>query len=325
MAIYDLDARSRAPSFLALGRTGRAAIWRYLLGVCVFGLTAYVLAAIPFLLAIIAVLQTGIASTFDLATLSTGDKLVDFVILNAAFPMMWVGVLLAVRLVHGRPFRSVVTAAPSVRWRRIGHGAAAWLGVATVATAADVVLHPDLYRIAVEPRTWLLLLPLALLLTPIQTTAEELQFRGYLLQTAGRLLRRPWLAALTTTVLFTVLHAGNAEFWAEPSVGWVPYFAYALVWAAATIRDDGMELAIGAHAANNLFGFLLVDEAGSTARVGALLTRIENDPTGGAIGAIAMAAAFWIVLFGLPTDLRALGRRLGQAHRRRPWSAPHRA
>jgi CAAX protease family protein len=324
MEIPDLGARSGAPSFLDLGRTGRAAIWRYLLGIGVFGLTAYVLAAVPVLLVIIAALHTGIASTFDLATLSTGDTLVDFVILNAAFPMMWVGILLAVRLVHGRPFRSVVTAAPSVRWRRIGYGAAAWLGVATVATAADLVLHPNLYRIAVEPRTWFLLLPLALLLTPIQATAEELQFRGYLLQMAGRLVRRPWPAALTTAVLFTVVHAGNAEFWADPSVGWIPYFAYALVWVAATIRDDGMELAIGAHAANNLFGFLLVDEAGSTARVGALLTRIENDPTGGAIGAVVMAAAFWIVVFGLPTDLRAFSRRRGHAHRR-TWSAPHRA
>jgi membrane protease YdiL (CAAX protease family) len=288
-------------SFLDLGRAGRSSIWRYVAGFVTLGVVGLVLTIIPLMLVNELAFGLGITARSGLAALEgTGSKLVDFVALNAMFPLMLLGLFVVVRLYHGRSFLSVVTASRRVRWRRVGFGAAVWLGIGIVLLAVDLLQNPHLYMVTFEPGTWLLLAPLALLLTPIQTTAEELQCRGYLLQGAGRLTRRVWLAVLPSTIIFTLLHAANPEFLTNPSIGWVFYFVFGLVLALATVRDNGTELALGVHAANNLFSFLLVGLVGGVADVGAIVSRTEIDMTRSAIEAVVGAAAFWAIVFVLP-------------------------
>ena len=44
---------------------------------------------------------------------------------------------------------------------------------------------------------------------------------------------------------------------------------------------------------------------GSTAQVGAILSRVELDPVGTAISAVVTAIAVWLILFALPDRLRS--------------------
>jgi uncharacterized protein len=194
-------------SFLGLGRTGRSSPWLYLLGTVVLGVFGLGLSLIPMLIAFHLAFVLGFTTSTGLEALTgSGDKLVDFAATFAMFPVMLVGLFIVVRAVHGRPFLSVITASAAIRWRRVAFGSAAWVAIAAVFAGGDLLQNPGLYRFAFEPGRWLVLAALALLLVPIQTTAEELQCRGYLLQAAARLTRRPWLAVLPSTILFTLLH-----------------------------------------------------------------------------------------------------------------------
>lgn len=295
------DPGAGAVSFLDLGRTGRSSPWLYLAGFITLGIFGMGLSLIPLLLVIEGAYGLGLTTRSGVEAIeTTGSKLVDFVALNAMFPMMLLGLYLIVRLYHGRPFLSVVTASRRVRWRRIWLGAAVWLGLLVVLLLVDLIQNPGLYTFTFQPGTWLLLAPIALLLTPIQTTAEELQCRGYLLQMGGRLTRRVWLAVLPSTIVFTLLHAANPEFVSNPGIGWIFYFVFGLALALATVRDNGTELALGVHAVNNLYSFILVGQVGGVNEVGAVISRTELDMGRSAIETTLAMAAFWLIVFVLP-------------------------
>ena len=51
----------------------------------------------------------------------------------------------------------------------------------------------------------------ALALIPLQTSAEEFFFRGYLLQASGRLTQNWLVLSVINGVLFTLPHLGNVE------------------------------------------------------------------------------------------------------------------
>ncbi|WP_279432327.1 CPBP family intramembrane glutamic endopeptidase [Aeromicrobium phragmitis] len=112
-----------------------------------------------------------------------------------------------------------------------------------------------------------LMIALVLLLTPLQSAAEEYVFRGAGLQLVGSWVRSPVLPIIATTLVFAAGHL--YQFW-----GLVDVALFGLAAAWLTIRTGGLEAAIAAHVVNNVLLFLL-------GVVGLI------DPTGGeAVGAL---------------------------------------
>ncbi len=71
-------------------------------------------------------------------------------------------------------------------------------------------------------------------------------------------LRRKWVPLLLTSLIFGLLHIANPE---VEKLGYsimVYYIGTGLFLGIITLMDEGMELALGFHAANNLFTALLV-------------------------------------------------------------------
>ena len=106
------------------------------------------------------------------------------------------------------------------------------------------------------PDLWVFLpvVLIALVLTPIQAGFEEVLFRGYVMQGLSLLTRNRIVLALVTSVLFTLPHLLNPE---PEAYGFAIYIlalmSAGLVFAALTLLDGGIELAVGYHAINNLF------------------------------------------------------------------------
>ena len=96
----------------------------------------------------------------------------------------------------------------------------------------------------------LLYVVIALLLVPVQATAEEYVFRGYLFQLVGSWTRFAIVPVLVSTPLFVAGHL--YEFW-----GLVDVTIFALMASYLVIRTGGLEAAIAAHVANNLVLFTL--------------------------------------------------------------------
>jgi hypothetical protein len=149
---------------------------------------------------------------------------------------------------------------------------------------------------------------MALALVPIQTSAEELLFRGYLLQGLGRLTRQPIVLAVVSGLLFALPHFFNPEvavnFWAVMAF----YFSFGAAMTWITLRDGSLELALGVHAANNLFGTLLASYAGSALEAPAIFTAAGFNPWYNLISGLLALLAFYLVIFQ-PWKPRALAAR----------------
>lgn len=99
---------------------------------------------------------------------------------------------------------------------------------------------------------------IAVIFIPIQTSFEEYFFRGYLLQGVGLATRNRGVALVVTSVVFGLLHLANPEVETLGGGIMVYYIGTGFFLGIMTLMDDGLELALGFHAANNLIGALLV-------------------------------------------------------------------
>ena len=229
--------------------------------------------------------------------LATVDPLATYLGLSATFVFLVLGILVAVKLIHQRPFLTLITTRASFDWRRAGQGFVWWFGLSLAAAAVEALLYPGRYQLTFNFRSFFIFLPFVLILTPIQTTAEELLFRGYLMQGVGLLVRRWLLPAILTSLLFGVLHGGNPELSTGGPLLLAVYFGSGLLAALLTLRDNRLELAIGYHAANNVFGALVANYAVSALPTPAVFTIMQNDVIYGLLSFVIMAVIFYVGVF----------------------------
>ncbi len=181
------------------------------------------------------------------------------------------GLYLGVRYFHHKPFRAIFTGRSRLDWDRIGFAFWLWLGLTILLEVVSYFLAPEAYRWNFDPLAFPGLVLVSLLLLPVQTTFEEAVFRGYLMQGFGLWFRYRWLSLLLTSVLFGALHFMNPEileFGALVMMGY--YIGVGAVLGIATLMDEGTELAIGLHAATNIYGAVVVGYQGSALRTPAL-------------------------------------------------------
>ena len=201
-----------------------------------------------------------------------------------------------VRFVHGRPLRSIITPAKKINWQRVGQGFGLWLLLAALASGIEYLLNPEIYTLVLDFRRFLPFALVVLLLTPMQTTAEELLFRGYLLQATGHLSRNFWVLALLNGFLFMLPHLGNPELAASAILLPLFYLSIGAFFAIVTLRDNSAELAIGAHASNNLYSALFANYTNSALQTESIFLVTELDPVYALLSFWGMALIFYLVL-----------------------------
>ncbi len=156
--------------------------------------------------------------------------------------------------------------------------------------------------------TWAAWLPLALPAVLLQTAAEELAFRGYLMQGLAARFRSRWVWWLVPALLFGALHWNPGEFGPDAWIVALSTAVVGLVLADVTVRTGNLSTAIGLHFANNVGSLLLVSLPSRLA--GLSLFVAEIDPAdGGAVRTLLLA--------DLATTLVAYAVWLGFRHRRR--------
>ena len=161
-------------------------------------------------------------------------------------------VLVATRLLGARPVGLLASVTGRVRWGWATRCLALAAAVALAVHGVEIVLAVATgtpWQPRADERT-VPLLVLVVLLVPAQCVAEEVLFRGYLVQTVGTWLRHPAFAVVLPVPLFVLghLYEGLAmldtALWAL-AMGW-------LVW-----RTGGLEAAAAAHVVNNTLVFTL--------------------------------------------------------------------
>lgn len=253
-----------AQKFSGLAREGKNSPWRYVVSILLILFLWLGLSGFLFFVPAILAENDGDPDTYvDGQTLeAVGYPITEFAFWTLTFLFLWAGLFIAVRYIHRRPFLTLITAYRRVDWRRIAQGFAAYLLPVAALFPLGLVLFPEDLRLVFEPLRWLAFVPVVLVLVPIQAAAEELLFRGYLLQLFGLATSNAILLSAVTGAIFALPHVGNPG---QPPVGegfWVyliDIFVFGFLMALVTLKDGSIELAVGAHAATNIFAFLTIN------------------------------------------------------------------
>lgn len=166
---------------------------------------------------------------------------------HLALASLLVIALLVHRFLHGREPRWLVSVQPGWRWRYLVVCLGAAVVVLNAALWASFVLGmPDF---GPPQAGWLGFLLVLLITAPLQAVAEEVFFRGYLLQAIGSASGRAWAGIVASALLFAFFHGSQS-----PAL-----FAHRLVFGLVAgwlvLRTGGLEAGIAAHVINNLFAF----------------------------------------------------------------------
>ena len=195
------------------------------------------------------------------------------VLLLTTFLGGWLGVWAVTRLVHRRGLGSLMGRAPVVL-RDFVLGLAVMMAVSAIGLAIGLAVLPPL-ELAMDPRLWLLFLPLAILGLLIQTGAEELFFRGYLQSQLAARFAHPLVWMILPSALFGMAHLSPGM---PSDLLWLIVAAtglFGLIAADLTARSGSLGLAWGLHFANNFLAILTINVM--TGIDGLALFRVTQD------------------------------------------------
>ena len=245
--------------FIQQGISNENKFWKYIFGsiIIVFASTV---GQIPLLLAVIAKTFSegkGIPENQD-DMMKVFDSNSTLFLILISFVFAIIGVFVVVKYLHNQTLLSIVSSRKKMDWNRIFVSFSIWTTITVISTVTMYFIRPQNFVVQFQPIPFLILVVIAVLMIPIQTTCEELVFRGYLMQGFANLSMNKWFPLLMTSLIFGIMHIFNPEVNKIGYVILVYYIGTGLFLGIITLMDEGMELAIGFHAANNLIGALLV-------------------------------------------------------------------
>ncbi|MCK0156641.1 CPBP family intramembrane metalloprotease [Cellulophaga sp. F20128] len=162
------------------------------------------------------------------------------------------------KLIQRQSITSITTSRKKIDFKRIGFSFALW-GILTITLfAIGYALSPADFVFNFRPLPFVILAIISILFIPLQTSFEEYLFRGQMMQGLGLLAGNRLVPLTITSVLFGVMHMANPEVGTLGYGIMVYYIGTGLFLGIITLMDEGLELALGFHAANNLIGALLV-------------------------------------------------------------------
>ncbi|KAJ56992.1 hypothetical protein ACMU_00430 [Actibacterium mucosum KCTC 23349] len=206
----------------------------------------------------------------------------SLVLLGTFIPMAAAAILAAA--VHRRGLRSLL-GGWAVTWRDFARAMTMLVPLYAVYMGLGFVMFDAEPNLA--PGVWLSLLPLALLLLFIQISAEELVFRGYLMQQlAARFSARVvWMGL--PAVGFALLHYDPEA----QSLAWgiiAVTFVFALIAADLTERTGNLGAALALHFTNNIVAILLFGIKGSLSGLALYVTPFSISEAGPIMTALVL-------------------------------------
>ena len=181
-----------------------------------------------------------------------------FVVLVGPLSAMCLGLLFWVKFIHQQSLRSLTTSRQKVDWKRVFTSFSIWGIFVAGSILISNSINPEQYIYNFKLIPFLIFLMLAVVLIPLQTSFEEYFFRGYLMQGLGLATKTRWFPFIFTSVAFGLMHIANPEVGKMGYIILIYYIGTGFFLGILTLMDEGLELALGFHAANNLIGALLL-------------------------------------------------------------------
>ena len=220
------------------------------------------------ILGVIPLVMTAFASTENITefanaaannfmTLGINKNLFLFLMLFM-FAVGLVFLLIGIKYIHKRTITSLVTSRKKIDWKRFFFGFLSWGILVVVLSVIGIYLAPENYTYNFNAKPFFILVAISIVFIPLQTSLEELLFRGYFMQGLGTLAKNKWVPLVITSFCFGLLHGANPEVQKLGSILMVFYIGTGFFYGITTLMDEGTELALGLHAANNMIAAFLV-------------------------------------------------------------------
>jgi membrane protease YdiL (CAAX protease family) len=244
--------------FIEQGINKNNDFWKYILGSIII-IGAATLGQIPLSLAFLnESLKTNKIPTNANEVLQSLDSNLSLFLMMLSFVFGFIGLILVVKYFHKQSLLEITTSRKKVDWSRVFFSFTLWTIFTIISTIVINYMNPGSLIWNFKPVPFALLFIIATVLIPIQTSTEEYVFRGYLMQGFANLSLNKWFPLLMTSLIFGSMHVLNPE---VDKIGYwvlVYYIGTGLFLGILTLMDEGLELALGFHAANNLITALLV-------------------------------------------------------------------
>lgn len=287
-------------TFLDQARKGKTSIYRYIVGIFIIYFFIYIVGAVAQFIVAIALGSTVELGRFNISSIT---PLAYFVVTMCPAICGIIGVFISVRYVHQRPFKTLITPFNKINVKPILYGFSFFFLLLVV---SDFILgglnSSNIQFNANNISQWLYFLPVILLLIPLQTTSEELTYRGYWMQGTGLLTRNFFILGLINGVLFLLPHIVNPEITTGGILAMVYYVVVGFSLAFITLKSGTLELAIGMHAANNIYESAIIHPQASILQTPSLFTQAAIDPIYELITIIVIMIVFYIVTFRVKPD-----------------------
>jgi membrane protease YdiL (CAAX protease family) len=205
------------------------------------------------------------------------DTPVSVLLILLTFVGLFIGPLLAAAAFHFRGPGSLFGSFPV--WRR---GFLVALGVQVpilaVLVGLGALLDPPLQNLRLGQ--WLSFLPLALPLILIQTSSEELLFRGYIQQQLAARFNARWIWIGLPALAFAALHY-TPDAGANLPLVLGGALVFGLIAADLSAQTGSLGAAMGLHFGNNVFGLLIVGVSETITGLALYRSSEPVDATGG--------------------------------------------
>ena len=196
----------------------------------------------------------------------------------AGFSGIWLGLWLVMRYIHGEPLAKLFGFAQRLS---SSDGLKGFLAVLFASAVAEVALSLSGYSVLSNSTwgfaTWLSLLPCLALLTLVQTTGEEMLFRGYLMRGLASSHRNAGVWAGIPSLLFLLFHYSpdmSPHMLVLQALGIISITALLVL---AVVRTGNLGGSMGLHFGNNIFIFAGIShEPGFAAQSLVVATPAEN-------------------------------------------------
>ena len=258
--------------------------WLYLIGVIIICIST-VIGSIPHTIALFSVAFSEKADMSSIqedpyALMSLIDSNLNLFLMLLSFAIGLLALLFVVKFIHKQTINSLTTSRKKIDWSRFWFSFILWGFVTVIFIVIEFLSSPENYVLNFDLIPFLVLFSIAVIMVPLQTSFEEYLFRGYLMQGLGVLSKNRWIPLFITSISFGLLHIANPEIEKIGYILLIHYIGTGFLLGIMTLMDEGLELALGFHAANNLIASLLLTADWTAFQTNSILKDV-SDPSMG--------------------------------------------
>jgi len=240
---------------------------------------ASILKYLPFIVVFLGYMGVSIVSSFIMDTNSSemiqdlinnyGKNLTFFSILMP-FAFLLLMLFLWWKLIHKLSITSLTTSRKKIDYKRVTFSFILWIFLNIIILVVTYLINPSDFEFHLNWQPFVVMLLIALIFIPLQTSFEEYFFRGYFMQFTAYLFNNRALALIVTSVIFGLMHLSNPEVGDMGYGIMIYYIGCGLFLGIITLMDEGLELALGFHAAINIFASVFITSESAVFQTDAL-------------------------------------------------------